>query len=148
MNERGDDEFVVRTILERAGRGLQGVAQTAHPIPLQRMIQVPKGGEQAVRQCTDVFAFGAVQQRIVLAGAVLHPVKAHHPGAGCGSLIDFVGHLAVFTRVQVRVRMRSVAALASAARYSRASISAVGYSVGSLRIWGLTNEREAILSLP
>src|SRR5229473_7171300 len=39
MNERGDDEFVIRTILERTRRGLQGVSQPAHGISLQRMIQ-------------------------------------------------------------------------------------------------------------
>src|SRR6266436_909659 len=112
------------------------------------MIQFPQRLEQPVRQRMDIGALGTVQHRVVLARAVLHAVKAHHPGVGSGCWVDFVGHLAVFTRVQVRVRMRSVAALASSDRYSLASISGVGYSNESPRILGLINEREAILSLP
>src|SRR5260370_41575129 len=48
------------------------------------------------------------------------------------------GHRAVLMRVHVRVRMRSVAAPASADLYSRLSISGVGYSVTSSRIRGST----------
>jgi len=134
VNERGDDEFVIRAVLERAGSGLQGVPESAHAIPLQGIIEFSQRLQHSIRQCPDIVALGTVEQRVVLAGAVLHPQKAHYPGIGYGFWVDVVGHLAVFTRVQVRVRMRSVAALASEARYSRASISGVGYSVGSLRI--------------
>src|SRR5260370_34427197 len=41
MNERGDDEFVIRAVLERARRALQGATQPADRTALQRMIQFP-----------------------------------------------------------------------------------------------------------
>jgi hypothetical protein len=46
VNERGDDEFVIRPIAQRPGRGLQGVSQTAHRVSGQRMVQFLKRGQQ------------------------------------------------------------------------------------------------------
>src|ERR1700722_20402938 len=148
VDERGDDEFVIGSVAQRTGRRLQGVTQPGNAVSLQRLIEFAQRRQKTVRQCLHVFALRAVQEFIVLARALLHPAKTHHCGGGGIMYGDFFCHLAVFTRVQVRVRIRSVAALASAARYSLASISGVGYSVASLRIMGLTSEREAMLSLP
>jgi hypothetical protein len=35
VNERRDDEFVVRAVLSRAGRGLQGMLEARHRVAAQ-----------------------------------------------------------------------------------------------------------------
>src|SRR5580692_7723059 len=84
VDQRRDDEFVIGAVPERTGRGLQGVAQTAHAIALQPSVQFAQRSEYSLRQGVDVIALGFLEQLVILAGAVLHAQKTHHPGGAWG----------------------------------------------------------------
>jgi hypothetical protein len=49
VNERGDDEFIIRAIRECPRRCLQRVFQPGHTIARKRLVELRERGEHAVR---------------------------------------------------------------------------------------------------
>ncbi len=71
------DHLLVRAFLHRARGGLKGMPQPADRIALQRMIELAQLLEHPVGETHGVLALGLIEQQVILAGAVLHPPKAH-----------------------------------------------------------------------